>query len=44
MVIHDQQQNRAIAGITAILSLWSAGEYGVVPVYRLPKKRKKKKK
>jgi hypothetical protein len=41
LVIHDQQQNRAIAGITSILSLGSAGDSGVVPVYRLPKRSKK---
>jgi hypothetical protein len=36
MVIHDDGQKRAIAGLTAILTLWAAAEYGTVPVYPLP--------
>lgn len=44
MVIHEDEQKRAIAGITALLTLWAAGEYGVVPVYRLPKRRRKRRK
>lgn len=33
LVIHVEQEKRAIAGITAILSLWAAAEFGVSPVY-----------
>jgi len=33
LVIHAEQEKRAIAGITAILSLWAAAAYGVSPVY-----------
>jgi hypothetical protein len=34
LVIHEGDEKRAIAAITAILSLWAAAEYGVRPVYR----------
>jgi hypothetical protein len=33
LVIHDEDEKRAIAGITAILTLWAAGKYGALPVY-----------
>ena len=33
LVIHVEQEKRAIAGITTIMALWSAGEFGVAPVY-----------
>jgi hypothetical protein len=33
LVIRTEQEKRAIAGITTILSLWAAGSYGVQPVY-----------
>jgi hypothetical protein len=38
LVIHVEQEKRAIAGITSILALWSAAEFGVASVYapRLP--------
>lgn len=42
LVIHDEDEKRAIAGITAILTLWAAGEYGVSPVYKPPQKKKKR--
>jgi len=34
LVIHQEDEKRAIAGITAILTLWAAGESRVKPVYR----------
>jgi hypothetical protein len=34
LVIHDEDEKRAIAGITAILALWAAGQYGAAPVYQ----------
>lgn len=33
LVIHKEDEKRAIAGITAILSLWAAAGYGANPVY-----------
>ncbi|HAV23341.1 MAG: hypothetical protein A3H45_08315 [Ignavibacteria bacterium RIFCSPLOWO2_02_FULL_55_14] len=33
LVVHQEDEKRAIAGITAILTLWAAGRYGVSPVY-----------
>lgn len=33
LVIHEEDEKRAIAGITSILTLWAAGKYGVHPVY-----------
>lgn len=33
LVIHHADEKRAIAGITAILTLWAAAEYGVSPLY-----------
>ena len=33
LVLSAQDEKRGIAGITAILALWAAGEYGVFPVY-----------
>jgi hypothetical protein len=33
LVIHEEQEKRAISGITAILTLWAAGEFGVSSVY-----------
>lgn len=42
LVIHKEDEKRAIAGITSILTLWAAAEFGVQPVYRpIPKKKKK---
>ena len=40
LVIHIADEKRAIAGITALLTLWSAGKYGVQPVYGESKKRR----
>jgi hypothetical protein len=34
LVIHEEDEKRTIAGITSILTLWSAGEYGVRKVYK----------
>ncbi|MEX0601973.1 MAG: hypothetical protein WD295_01445 [Bacteroidota bacterium] len=34
LVIHVGDEKRVIAGITAILTLWSAAKYGVQPVYQ----------
>jgi hypothetical protein len=33
LVIHEEDEKRAIAGITTILTLWAAGKYGAPPVY-----------
>jgi hypothetical protein len=33
LVIHEEDEKRAIAGITSILTLWAAGKYGTSPVY-----------
>ncbi|MGB2958536.1 MAG: hypothetical protein WBG01_17040 [Bacteroidota bacterium] len=33
LVIHEEDEKRAIAGITTILTLWAAGKYGASPVY-----------
>ncbi|MEX0737311.1 MAG: hypothetical protein WD182_07720, partial [Bacteroidota bacterium] len=41
LVIHDADEKRALAGITAIMTLWAASEYGVSSVYQ-PAKRKPK--
>ena len=42
LVIHDEDEKRAIAGITAILTLWAASEYGVSPVYQPNGKKQRK--
>jgi hypothetical protein len=34
LVFPSQDEKRGIAGITAILTLWAASEYGVLPVYK----------
>ncbi len=39
LVIHHEDEKRAIAGITAILTLWAAQEYGVGPIYSSNSKR-----
>ncbi len=41
LVIHQGDEKRAIAGITAILTLWAAGEYGVDSVYAARKKKRR---
>jgi hypothetical protein len=33
LVIHDEDEKRAIAGISTLLTLWAAGEFGATPVY-----------
>ncbi len=40
LVIHAEQEKRAIAGITSILALWSAAEFGVSSIYapRVPER------
>ncbi len=42
LVIPAQDEKRAIAGLTAILTLWAASEFGVLPVYQPPPKRRKR--
>lgn len=45
LVIHEEDEKRAIAGITALLTLWAGGRYGVTPVYQeegTPRRRKRK--
>lgn len=39
MVIHSDDERRAIAGITAILALWASARYGQATVYEPPAKR-----
>ncbi|MFA6541263.1 MAG: hypothetical protein WCT99_06630 [Bacteroidota bacterium] len=34
LVIHEEDEKRAIAGITSVLTLWAASEYGVRDVYK----------
>ncbi|MBM4169667.1 MAG: hypothetical protein FJ215_11025 [Ignavibacteria bacterium] len=41
LVIHEEDVKRAIAGIASILTLWASSEFGVDPVYK-PVKRKRK--
>jgi len=36
MVIHEEHERRAIAGITTLLTLWAAYKYGTAPVYKDP--------
>ena len=33
LLVSGEDEKRAIAGITAILALWAAGNYGILPVY-----------
>jgi hypothetical protein len=40
LVLPNQDEKRGIAGITAILALWAASEYGVLPVYNPTRKKK----
>lgn len=41
LVIHDEDEKRAIAAVSSILALWAADRYGVGPVYREASKRRK---
>lgn len=39
LVIHEEDEKRAIAGIASLLTLWAGGRYGVTPVYQeIPQK------
>jgi hypothetical protein len=40
LVIHEGDEKRAIAGITAILTLWAASKHGVQPLYENGKARR----
>ena len=40
LVIRREDEKRVIAGITALLSLWAAGKFGVQPVYESAGKKK----
>lgn len=42
LVIHEENEKRGIASISSILTLWAASEHGVHPVYKPPKKGKRK--
>ncbi|MBM4159808.1 MAG: hypothetical protein FJ217_01785 [Ignavibacteria bacterium] len=42
LVVPAQDEKRTIAGITALLTLWAASQYGVLPVYQAPHKRKRR--
>jgi len=44
LIIHEDDEKRAIASITALLTLWTAAEFGVRQVYgpREVKKRRKR--
>jgi hypothetical protein len=33
LVIHEEDEKRALAGITSLLTLWAGGRYGVTPIY-----------
>jgi hypothetical protein len=33
LVIHEEDEKRALSGITSLLTLWAGGRYGVTPVY-----------
>lgn len=39
LVIHQNDEKRAIAAIAVLLALWAAGEYGMDPIYRVRRKR-----
>ncbi len=39
LVIHEEDEKRALAGITSLLTLWAGGRYGVTPVYQERRKR-----
>lgn len=39
LVVHHNDEKRAIAGLTALLTLWASSKYGVGPVYQGRKKR-----
>ncbi len=34
LIIHEEDEKRAISGITAVLTLWAGGKYGIKPVYQ----------
>ncbi len=40
LVIQVEAEKRAIAGISVLLGLWAAGEYGVNGLYRVPKRKR----
>ncbi len=45
LVIPEEGEKRAIAGLTALLTLWAGGRYGVTPVYQetaQPRQRRRK--
>ncbi len=42
LVIHEEDEKRVIAGISAILSLWAAAKFGVQPVYESPRTKRKR--
>jgi len=44
LIIHEEDEKRAISGITAILSFWACGKYGVNPVYQEVVRRRPRKK
>ena len=35
LVVHLDDEKRAIAGLTALLALWAGSHYGIGPVYRV---------
>ena len=38
LVVHRDDEKRAIAGLTAVLTLWAGSRYGVGPVYQVHKR------
>jgi hypothetical protein len=34
LIIHEEDEKRALAGITSLLTLWAGGRYGVTPIYQ----------
>ena len=43
LVIHEEDEKRALAGITSLLTLWAGGKYGVTPVYKEARRKSRSK-
>jgi hypothetical protein len=43
LIIHEEDEKRALAGITSLLTLWAGGRYGVTPVYQEPPRKSRTK-
>lgn len=42
LVIHEQDEKRAIVAMSVLLGLWAAAEYGIDPIYRVRSKKKRR--